>query len=128
MGSGLLDWWAPVAPLAADEPVLLEVMANLRTSRWRVVGGRLRLTPRQLRFDPNRADCATGATVWSVPLADVREVGRRGLTGNPFDGGLRTRLRVVTRDGAEHLFVVNRLTLVQAQVAQVVAAASADSR
>jgi hypothetical protein len=75
-----------------------------------------------LLFQPNVVDRAIGPRAWQVPFTDVREVTRRARTWNPFDGGLRTRLCIVTSDGAEHLFVVNRLPSVLDQIQALVRA------
>ncbi|MCA9678402.1 MAG: hypothetical protein KC464_25475 [Myxococcales bacterium] len=106
---GFDAWWVPDVPLDDGEQVALEILANHTVSRWRAVGGKLALTDRRLRFRPNRVDRSLGGEVWSVPLDQIADVGRQPRTWNLFDGGLRTRLRVTTRDGAAHLFVVNRL-------------------
>ena len=58
-----------------------------------------------------------------VALTDVVEVGAEPRSGNPFDGGLRTRLRVVLADGQRHLFVVSGLKGVIAALSEAVDAA-----
>ena len=117
------DWWVPVEPLPDSEPERLSALANLTVSTWRAVGGRLIATDARLVFWPNRVDAALGGRAWQVRFADVREVGRRAPTWNPLDGGLRSRLRIVTRDGAEHLFVVNGLARVIEQIGALARAA-----
>jgi hypothetical protein len=107
-------WWIPddgtgAAPAAAW-------LANYKVGRFRAAGGKLELYAGALRFRPNRVDRALGSRLWSVPLAAVTEVGAAPRTWNLFDGGLRVRLRVVTRDGGEHLFVVNGLRAVIAAI------------
>jgi hypothetical protein len=112
------DWWVPKAELdaSAGETSVASWLANHTDSPWTTIGGKLELTDRRLIFRPGRADRALGSKIWSVPLAAITEVGRHARTWNPFDGGLRTRLRVVTRDGKTHLFVVNGLDAVIAKI------------
>lgn len=103
-----LDWWVPPTPLDAGETERFTILAN-RSSANATAGGTLVATDRRLMFRPSRIDRAFGGKVWSVPFARITEYGKRARTWHPFNGGLRTRLRVVTDDQAEHLFVVNGL-------------------
>jgi len=113
-----IDWWVPDTPLEDGETERTSLLAN--HSRGGIaVGGKLVITNRRLVFRPGRVDRKLGAKVWSVPLAHITEIGKRKRTWNPFDGGLRTRLRIVTHDGAEHLFVVNGLDDVIATLQQL---------
>lgn len=114
----LEDWWVPKAELEAGETSTATWMANFTASSWSAVGGKLELTDRRLIFRPGRVDRALGSKAWSVPLTAVTELGRVKRTWNPWNGGLRTRLRVTTRDGAAHLFVVNGLDRVIAAIEQ----------
>lgn len=103
-----MSWWVPDTPLEPGEVERHAVLAN-HSVGWRAVGGKLVVTDRRLVFRPNRVDRELGGGLWSVPLGQIVEIGRRRPTFHPFNGGLRSRLRIVTADGAEHLFVVNRL-------------------
>ncbi|MGO8999661.1 MAG: hypothetical protein ACLQVI_40570 [Polyangiaceae bacterium] len=47
-----------------------------------------------------------GGRAWAAPLDQIESLGTRAPTFHPFNGGMRTRLKVTTRDGGEHLFVV----------------------
>jgi hypothetical protein len=104
----VLDWWVPREELG-DETEQWSVRANHSVSAWRAVGGRLVATDERLVFYPNRVDRKLAGRVWSVPFKSVTSVGKKPPTGGLFNGGLRSRLRLVTDDGVEHLFVVNGL-------------------
>jgi hypothetical protein len=119
---GVADWWVPKVDLEDGESSRANWMANFTDGPWNTIGGKLELTDRRLVFRPGRADRALGSKVWSVPLAEITELGRVPRTWNPFDGGLRTRLRVSTRDGAVHLFVVSSLDKVIAALDEARAA------
>jgi hypothetical protein len=58
-----------------------------------------------------------------VALVEIVEVGVEPRSGNLFDGGLRSRLRVVLADGQRHLFVVNGVRKVVAELQGAVDAA-----
>ncbi len=103
-----LDWWVPEVALEPGEAERWSALANQKRG-WRAIGGILSATERRVIFRPNRVDRRFGGTVWTVPLTEVAAIGRRGPTFHPFDGGLRSRLQIMTRDGAEHLFVINKL-------------------
>jgi hypothetical protein len=116
---GFLDWWVPddeAARLVPGEREVVRTLANQTVSAWRAIGGELVVTDRRVMFRPNRVDAALGGRVWVVPLAEVVDVGKKRPNLAPFSGGLRSRLRLRTRDGAEHLFVVNRLDDVVARI------------
>ncbi len=103
-----VDWWVPQTPLEAGEVEHLAILAN-HSVGWRAIGGKLVATDGRLMFRPNRVDRGLGGKVWTAPLAQIVGLGKKPRTYHPFNGGLRTRLSVVTSDAVEHLFVINRL-------------------
>jgi hypothetical protein len=72
-------------------------------------GGMLTVDAGRFTFTPHRMDRALGGASIDVPLTEIAEVGAEPRTWRPFDGGMRTRLRVVLADGERHLFVLNGL-------------------
>jgi hypothetical protein len=60
-----------------------------------------------------------GGRAWSVRFADISAVGACAVTFNLFNGGIRRRLEVATRDGGIHRFVVDRLDEVIARIIQL---------
>lgn len=86
-------------------------------------GGKLAHDDTRLTFVPHAIDRATGGGSLDVALTDVVEVGEQARTMNPFDGGMRKRLRVVPADGQSHLFVVGGLAGVVSELQGAVAAA-----
>jgi hypothetical protein len=72
-------------------------------------GGMLAVAGERLTFTPHRLERSLDAAALDVPLTDVVEVGAEPRSWRPFDGGMRTRLRVVLASGERHLFVVNGL-------------------
>jgi hypothetical protein len=82
--------------------------ANRTQSGLRAVGGKLTLAAGRLEFRPHGFDSSLGGQTWGADLADIHAVDKEARSWNPFDGGMRTRLRVETADGSE-LFLVNRL-------------------
>jgi hypothetical protein len=97
------------------EEVAWSTVAN-HTQGGRAVGGRLLLSQDQLSFQSNGVDAATGGSTWSAPLASIVGFEKVARTWNLRDGGLRTRLAVVLKDGSRQLFVVNDLDGVIARV------------
>jgi hypothetical protein len=75
-------------------------------------GGMLAVDEGRLTFTPHRLERTLGVATLDVPLTDVVEVGAEPRTWSPFDGGMRTRLRVVLASGERHLFVLNGLEAV----------------
>lgn len=71
-------------------------------------GGQLIVTNRRIFFQPGRADRATGAKRWELPLDAVAGIEVVARDGEPFAGGMRKRLGIQSADGVE-VFVVNRL-------------------
>jgi hypothetical protein len=106
------------------ETVVWQQLANRTQSAGRAFGGRLYLTGTRLLFEPNRVDAATGGENWSAPLTDIKSVGKQPRDGNPLNGGLRDRLRLMLADGSAELFVVNRLDKVIGVVQGAVARAT----
>jgi hypothetical protein len=72
-------------------------------------GGMLAVDGGRLTFTPHRLDRSLGGSTVDVALTEVVEVGAEPRSWRPFDGGMRTRLRVVLASGERHLFVVNGL-------------------
>ncbi|HTE49654.1 MAG TPA: hypothetical protein VK698_02190 [Kofleriaceae bacterium] len=118
-----LDWWVPEESSPSGEVERLTALANFSVSAWRAVGGRLIATDRTLLFRPTRLERKLGQRVWRAPLSSIRAVGKKPPTGGLFNGGLRTRLRVVTQDDVEHLFVVNKLDALVTQLDALVRSA-----
>jgi hypothetical protein len=67
------------------------------------------LTDKRLVFRPNRIDSITGGKPWACDLGQIDAVGASPPDGQPFSGGIRTRLRVETTDADVERFVVNHL-------------------
>ena len=72
-------------------------------------GGHLVATSSRIAFTPTPKNVELGGQPWSAPLSEIREVGTKGRTWNPRDGGLRTRLRFAMKDGHDELFVVHKV-------------------
>ena len=72
-------------------------------------GGMLTVDAERFTFTPHRMDRALGGASIDVALTELAEVGVEPRTWRPFDGGMRTRLRIVLASGERHLFVVNGL-------------------
>ena len=74
-------------------------------------GGKLIFDGERLSFGNHSLDRAlTGTAEWSAPLAEIERADIAKATFSPkalFSGGIRARLRIVTTDGSERLFVVN---------------------
>jgi hypothetical protein len=93
----------------------LRIRAN-RTQGERAVGGHLALSSSRVAFEPHRYDRERGGEAWSAPLGDIAAIGKKKRTWNPTDGGFRTRLELVMRDGHSELFVVPHLDRVVAEL------------
>jgi hypothetical protein len=93
----------------------LHIRAN-RTQGDRAVGGHLTVSSSRVAFEPHSYDRERGGEAWSASLADVAAIGRKRRTWNPWDGGIRTRLELVMRDGHSELFVVPHLDNVVAEL------------
>ena len=92
-------------PLDPDEQVIWSQRANHSAGR-RAVGGKLYLTDRRLLFKPN----VGRSKEWSASRTEVTGFGVQPRGGaNPFDGSLRSRLRVELRQEEPQLFVVSKL-------------------
>lgn len=91
--------------------------ANLITSPFRAVGGRLFVDDSRLRFEPNAVDRALAGKAWSVGLDEITavEAAPRRPFSHVFGAGLRRQLRVEGA-GAEAYFIVNRVDEVVAEL------------
>jgi hypothetical protein len=92
-----------------DEVVRWKQAANRTQNSGRAVGGRLFLTDERILFEPHRLDARTGGKPWGAALTAIVRVGTESADGNPFSGGLRTRLRLDLSDGNAEFFVVNHM-------------------
>lgn len=83
------------------------------------------MTEKRLLFQPNRLDSVLRAAYWSVPIADIVEVGVAARQpALPLFGraaALRNRLKVVQKNGDVDLFVVWKLQYVVERIAAAVA-------
>jgi hypothetical protein len=95
--------------------------ANRTQSTFRAVGGQLALEEDRLEFRPHGFDRALAGKGWSVPLTSIRSVGTEPRGMNPFNGALRTRLRVEAEDGSVELFVVGDLDEARQRIERAVA-------
>ncbi|MFI5716796.1 hypothetical protein [Nocardia sp. NPDC051750] len=95
--------------LTASETITWKRLANRTQSAHRAVGGRLYLTGERILFEPSHFDALTGGRSCHIALSDVAAVGTEAPSGNKFDGGMRTRLRIDLRDRSTELFVINRV-------------------
>ena len=120
------DWWVPSGAMEPGELEQQTWFANHSVGS-RAVGGKLVATNRRLLFTPNVVDAKLGGRAWAVPLDQVEALGTRPPTFHPFNGGLRTRLRVTTRDGGEHLFVVSSPKQVAEHLRRLVVPAAASA-
>lgn len=100
--------WIRAPRLADSETLLWKRLAN-RTQGGRAIGGALYLTEQRLLFQPHRIDALTGGKAWSAPLASILAAGTEARNGDPFSGGLRTRLRLDIAGSGPELFVVNKI-------------------
>jgi hypothetical protein len=84
--------------------------ANYTTSKWRAVGGHLRIAEGRLVFEPHGFDKALAGRGWAASPAEIEaiDVAPRDPFGHFFGGGLRKRLRV-SANGEEAYFVVNKV-------------------
>jgi hypothetical protein len=106
-------------------------LTNHTENRRIARGGRLYLTDERIVFRPHGFDARLGADSLAVELDEVRLAttelgsGLAGVVTSPLDtlfgGGVRTRLRVQTDDGAE-LFVVDDPGAVARTIEAVLAA------
>jgi hypothetical protein len=95
--------------LEDDEQLIWSRRANRTQGPARAVGGRLYLTNRRLLFLPHALDGDIEGHVWWCPVSEIADIGEEPRTWNPFDGGMRRRLRVTPKRGEPSLFVINKL-------------------
>jgi hypothetical protein len=101
--------------LEPDEVLRWKARANHVEGPWyslygfqAAAGGQLIVTNRRIFFQPSRADRATGAERWDLPLGAITGIEVIDPAGSAFAGGMRERLGIRTENGVE-VFVVNRL-------------------
>lgn len=90
------------------------------TQGARAVGGKLAVAGGRIGFGPHGLDRATGGLPFEAALTDIVEIDLAPRTYNPFDGGLRKRLRLRLSDGQEAMFVVSGPQQVGERVAESV--------
>jgi hypothetical protein len=101
-----MGFWVAKPKLVEGESICWECLANRSLNRWITAGGRLVVTDRRVLFQPNRFDAATGKKPWDCPLAYVAGLATLDRDFTVLAGGVRKRLEIRTRDGAE-AFVLN---------------------
>ena len=104
--------------LETGEAVVLSIAANHSVGAT-TRGGKLWLTNKRLVFAPHALDRGLGASSVSIPLSQIKDVGKEAAGCSPlkiFSGGIRSRLRIETVEGKVYLFVVNGLERVVAQI------------
>ncbi len=106
-----------------------EKRANMTTGSI-ARGGKLAFDGERLSFGNHGIDRAlSGDAEWSATLAEVEraDVAKGSLSPKEmFSGGVRARLRIVTRDGEERLFVVSGAKELAEQINRAVRAAGAE--
>jgi hypothetical protein len=81
----------------------------LRTIGPVTQAGKLCLTDQRLLFVPNGYGNLKKRPGWSIGRSNVSDVSIAARTGQPYNGGMRRRLRVRSTDGSEELFVMNKV-------------------
>jgi hypothetical protein len=91
--------------------------ANHITSRWRAVGGHLRVIGATLQFEPHGFDRALAARDWSATADEITAVGvaPRRLASHFSGAGLRRQL-YVDAGGETAYFVVNSVERVAEEI------------
>jgi len=107
-----LESLPPRATVVSDDDLGFRVAASWCDPGKVTYGGHLELTSTRLAWTPTSRNQKLGAKAWSVPVDDVREIGKSPRTWCISDGGIRVRMRIATADGGEQLFVVNKLNSV----------------
>jgi hypothetical protein len=94
--------------MPSDQQTPWSRRANLITSPFRAVGGRLLVDGGRLRFEPNAIDRALAGKEWSIDLDDITAVSAapRRPFSHAFGAGLRRQL-CVEGAGTKAYFVVN---------------------
>lgn len=99
------------------------VRANMTTG-WIARGGALTVSQGKLEFRNSTADrLLTGRSQFSIALSDIAQVTTQSGSfrlRNLFNGGLRTRLRVITSTSGERLFVIRSPLEVAASLTRIV--------
>ena len=104
-----LDSLFPKPTLEPGENIVEMWLAN-RTQGFRGVGGRLYLTTHRVAFEPHQVEILLKSAPSSLPLGEVSSVELEAAEiawAHLFDGGMRSRLKIVMKSGAVDLYVVN---------------------
>jgi hypothetical protein len=88
------------------------IAGALRTIGPTSAAGKLCLSSKRILFVPNRYGNLKQRSVWSIGRGEILAIDVAGRTWQPYNGGLRRRLRVTSRAGDEELFGVNKVDAV----------------
>lgn len=102
------SWWLTKIEALEGETEIFSVLANRTQSTNRAVGGKLFVTNRRLLFAPHLFDAVLGGETRAILLSEIAAVSKQEAAGDTFGGGLRSRLRIDLKSGAE-FFIVNKL-------------------
>lgn len=84
----------------------------LRTVGPTSQAGKLCVTDRRLLFVPNGYGNLKKRPGWSIDRTSVSDVSVADRTWQPYNGGMRRRLRIRSAEGNEELFGVNKVDAV----------------
>lgn len=99
----------PKPNLSTSENILFSVMANRTQSAQRAVGGKLFVTNKRILFIPHRFDSLFGGKELSLNISEIDTIEKEEAGADVLGGGLRDRLKIVTSNKKNELFVVNNL-------------------
>lgn len=105
--------------LNAEEVVALAYPANHTQNGWRAVGGKLFITNERFLFAPHKIDDNLGGESVEIELSDIESFfvkEREFKLKELLSGGLVERLGLCTKDGQEHLFVVESASSRKAEI------------
>lgn len=103
------SWWLAKIEGLDGETEVFSVLANRTQSTNRAVGGKLFVTNRRLLFAPHLFDSILGGETRTIFLTEITQISTQNAGGDTFGGGLRNRLRIDLKNGANELFVINKL-------------------
>lgn len=110
MLSGMPIRGQPVEPnLRSGESIVWKQFAALTRGTRFPISGMLNLTEDRLIFQPNTGNRKEDMTPLEYSRHSCVRVEPFKRTWNPYNGGLRRRMRLVLSDGGDELFIVDNL-------------------